>query len=199
MNTDALSVQTQAQVGACLFTTATVFSNATLFRCSRQFPCRYTKFVQVICASLRDDALLSSAIASRKGAPQSAQMVLVFLQNREEFTLISCGRLINDRKGQPVGLASAPSTALLLTPFVSFVLANTETLHEKINVLANRVRHLEDALSQSHALNSHDTHPLLSEDLLQLKRPLERERADGGLGIEERPEAAEAVHALGSL
>ncbi|KAJ7035697.1 fungal-specific transcription factor domain-containing protein [Mycena alexandri] len=59
-----------------------------------------------------------------------------------------------------------------------FVLANTETLHDKINDLSNRVRQLEDGLAQSHALHSLQPHPLLSPDLLDIKRPLERERID---------------------
>ncbi|TFK25635.1 hypothetical protein FA15DRAFT_668330 [Coprinopsis marcescibilis] len=79
-----------------------------------------------------------------------------------------------------------------------FVLANTETLHEKINILANRVRHLEDALSQSHSLNSNETHPLLVEELLQIKRPLEREKNEGVIK-EEKPEGGESIDALGSL
>ncbi|TEB21845.1 hypothetical protein FA13DRAFT_1819353 [Coprinellus micaceus] len=80
-----------------------------------------------------------------------------------------------------------------------FVLANTETLHEKINELANRVRSLEDALGQSHSLNSTDIHPLLSEDLLQIKRPLERERVDPNPSKEEPSSSGEAIDALGSL
>ncbi|KAJ3515761.1 hypothetical protein NLJ89_g1555 [Agrocybe chaxingu] len=79
-----------------------------------------------------------------------------------------------------------------------FVLANTEALHEKINILANRVRHLEDALSESHALTAHTAHPLLSEELLQIKRPLERERLDVPTQ-EEKPETEDTIDSLGSL
>ncbi|KAI0272646.1 fungal-specific transcription factor domain-containing protein [Gloeopeniophorella convolvens] len=56
-----------------------------------------------------------------------------------------------------------------------FILANTEVLHDKIGTLSNRVRQLEDALSESHRFHSSDRHPLLSDELLQIKRPLERE------------------------
>ncbi|KAG6889881.1 hypothetical protein C0995_013855 [Termitomyces sp. Mi166 len=45
-----------------------------------------------------------------------------------------------------------------------FILANTEQLHEKIGVLSDRVRQLEDALQTLHA-----THPLLAPELLQIK------------------------------
>ncbi|KAF7317961.1 Fungal-trans domain-containing protein [Mycena kentingensis (nom. inval.)] len=56
-----------------------------------------------------------------------------------------------------------------------FVLASTQELHQHISELANRVRELEDALRTSHSHISGDTHPLLSEDLLRLKAPLQRE------------------------
>lgn len=79
-----------------------------------------------------------------------------------------------------------------------FVLANTQELHEKISVLSNRVRELEDGLAESHALNSGQTHHLLREDLLQIKRPLERERPDG-IPQEDLPEVEETASSLGSL
>lgn len=56
-----------------------------------------------------------------------------------------------------------------------FVLASTQDLHEKISELSNRVRELEDGLRASHNMHSTDTHPLLSEDLLRIKAPIQRE------------------------
>jgi hypothetical protein len=56
-----------------------------------------------------------------------------------------------------------------------FVLASTQELHEKITELCSRVRDLEDGLRTSHAKISNDTHPLLSDDLLRVKAPLQRE------------------------
>ena len=56
-----------------------------------------------------------------------------------------------------------------------FVLASTTELHDKISELCNRVRELEDALRDSHRRVSEDPHPLLSEELLRIKAPLERE------------------------
>ncbi|KAI0331503.1 hypothetical protein GY45DRAFT_1345320 [Cubamyces sp. BRFM 1775] len=56
-----------------------------------------------------------------------------------------------------------------------FVLANTEVLHDKITILANRVRALEDALHEAHSSISNQPHPLLTDELRALKRPLERE------------------------
>ncbi|KAI0091797.1 hypothetical protein BDY19DRAFT_885596 [Irpex rosettiformis] len=78
-----------------------------------------------------------------------------------------------------------------------FVLANTEVLHEKILVLSSRVRQLEDALGEAHQARSRDPHPLLSPDLLLLKRPLEREAPS--LPKDQDPEVAEVLGAVGSL
>lgn len=57
----------------------------------------------------------------------------------------------------------------------SFVLASTQELHEKIAQLATRVRQLEDALRMSHSQLSDELHPLLTEDLLKIKAPLQRD------------------------
>ncbi|TFK39379.1 fungal-specific transcription factor domain-containing protein [Crucibulum laeve] len=82
-----------------------------------------------------------------------------------------------------------------------FVLANTEALHDKISTLANRVRQLEDALLVSHTDNPHSRHPhpLLSDELLQIKRPLERERQDAPPVKDENAESGDAIDAMGSL
>jgi|ERR1700722_10414811 len=83
-----------------------------------------------------------------------------------------------------------------------FVLANTEVLHEKIQELSNRVRQLEDALADAHSLLSPERHPLLTDELLLIKRPLERERNDHQLAADEENlarEINEEVDALGSL
>jgi hypothetical protein len=51
------------------------------------------------------------------------------------------------------------------------VLANTEELHEKIERLCSRVRDLEDALRILQSTVSDEIHPLLTDNLLQLKAP----------------------------
>lgn len=81
-----------------------------------------------------------------------------------------------------------------------FVLASTQDLHEKIQELANRVRELEDGLRTSHALNSTDPHPLLSEDLLRIKAPIQREglQATNGDGGRDG-QASDIVDSFGSL
>jgi hypothetical protein len=80
-----------------------------------------------------------------------------------------------------------------------FVLANTESLHDKIGELSTRVRQLEDALRQSHSLTSTVSHPLLSDDLLQIKRPLEREKLDDSPTKDEKPDQGDTIDAIGHL
>lgn len=79
-----------------------------------------------------------------------------------------------------------------------FILANTEVLHDKIGILSNRVRQLEDALAEAHAAYNNERHPLLSDELLQIKRPLERESRNE-MPSPPEAETAEAIDAVGSL
>lgn len=57
------------------------------------------------------------------------------------------------------------------TPIVtSFVLADTEKLHDKILLMSDRIRQLEDALADLQStIAPHDPHPLLHRDLLEIK------------------------------
>ncbi|KAF8998591.1 hypothetical protein BDQ17DRAFT_1362076 [Cyathus striatus] len=84
-----------------------------------------------------------------------------------------------------------------------FVLASTQELHEKISELATRVRELEDALRASHSQFSTEPHPLLSEELLKIKAPLQREppalRSNGTHIIKEEENNPDVVDAFGSL
>jgi len=79
------------------------------------------------------------------------------------------------------------------------VLANTEVLHEKINQLSSRVRHLEDALAESYGTHSTHNHPLLTEELLKIKRPLERESNDSHQVKEDKPDSGDTIKSMGSL
>jgi hypothetical protein len=97
----------------------------------------------------------------------------------------------------------------------SFVLANTELLHEKITILSKRARQLEDALERSHSNFSTEPHPLLTSELRTLKKPLDRGTENGVLnssgnagltaGIEwdlygeDSAETNEVIDAVGSL
>lgn len=56
-----------------------------------------------------------------------------------------------------------------------FVVATTEELHEKNQQLSYRIRVLEEALQTLHSERSTVPHPLLSEALLRIKTPLQRE------------------------
>jgi hypothetical protein len=78
-------------------------------------------------------------------------------------------------------------------------LANTEVLHDKINKLSSRVRELEDALATSHAMFTTDPHPLLHEDLLLIKNPLELEPHQDGQGTQTREKEEEPIDAFQSL
>lgn len=49
---------------------------------------------------------------------------------------------------------------------VRFVLAATEHLHSRIAKMSERIRQLEDALSELQSQHSAEPHPLLREDLL---------------------------------
>ena len=105
-----------------------------------------------------------------------------------------------------------PSAPLLAAPFptifpalaypsprpVSFVLANTEVLHDKITVLSNRVRALEDALQDVYSQLADEPHPLLTEELRALKRPLERESAEEQEQHEQEQDVVESIN-VGSL
>jgi len=84
-----------------------------------------------------------------------------------------------------------------------FVLASTQELHEKIGELATRVRQLEDGLRSSHAQLSSESHPLLSEELLRIKAPLQREAAplrnNTQITVKEEEPNPDVVDAFGSL
>jgi len=84
-----------------------------------------------------------------------------------------------------------------------FVLASTQELHEKISELCQRVRDLEDALRYSHSIVSSERHHLLTDELLQIKSPLQREppssRNIPRREAKEEDQNGEVVDAFGSL
>jgi hypothetical protein len=49
------------------------------------------------------------------------------------------------------------------------ILANTEQLHQKLEIMSSRIRALEDALQNLHAKISRQIHPLLTPELLMIK------------------------------
>ncbi|KAF5361070.1 hypothetical protein D9756_004646 [Leucocoprinus leucothites] len=62
-----------------------------------------------------------------------------------------------------------PEGALTAGRGSRFILANTETLHDKIAELSDRVRQLEEALEQVQKQCSNQPHPLLAPELLRVK------------------------------
>lgn len=59
----------------------------------------------------------------------------------------------------------------MTVPLLRLVLANTEELHDRIEILCSRVRELEDALRTLQDTVSDEPHPMLRNDLLQIKVP----------------------------
>jgi hypothetical protein len=60
-----------------------------------------------------------------------------------------------------------------------FVLADTEHLHEKIRVMSQRIRQLEEGLAAMQAAVSKERHPLLSDELLKIKFGAEASGSSG--------------------
>ncbi|KZT29531.1 hypothetical protein NEOLEDRAFT_1056777 [Neolentinus lepideus HHB14362 ss-1] len=50
-----------------------------------------------------------------------------------------------------------------------FILADTKDLHRKITEMSHRIHQLEDGLAVSHSNQSNERHPLLCEELLEIK------------------------------
>lgn len=127
----------------------------------------------------------------RSNVPLScAECIRLKLKCSRQFPCSSCVK-----KGCA---AICPDGSLTTGKGNRFVLANTEVLHEKITTLANRVRQLEDALHDVYGQVSSERHPLLSDELLQIKRPLEREAPDE-TPQDPDPDTAEAIDQVGSL
>ncbi|KIY52850.1 hypothetical protein FISHEDRAFT_34165, partial [Fistulina hepatica ATCC 64428] len=141
-----------------------------------------------------DPPTLVARTGKRKGAALSCAECRRSLLSARCSRVFPCSNCV--KKGCS---AICPDGALTTGKGNRFVLANTESLHDKINELSNRVRHLEDALKESHALHSVDPHPLLSEQLLKIKRPLERERPEDSADAIDKDGTEDAIDALGSL
>lgn len=80
-----------------------------------------------------------------------------------------------------------------------FVLASTQDLHEKISELTNRVKDLEEGLRSSHSRHSADTHPLLTDDLLRIKAPIQRDGLSLAINGSGDEPGADVVDSFGSL
>lgn len=74
------------------------------------------------------------------------------------------------------------------------VLANTEELHDKIDNLRSRVRDLEDGLRSLHSTVSDQPHPLLRNDLLNIKTSTISSNAAGRNGSPFQATSSSATH-----
>ncbi|KAF5330267.1 hypothetical protein D9758_014459 [Tetrapyrgos nigripes] len=94
------------------------------------------------------------------------------LQGREQGRKLSCKecRRLKLKSCRKRGCGDiCPDGALTSGRGSRFILANTEQLHQRNDLLTERVRQLEEALRSLQATCSSDPHPLLSPELLQLK------------------------------
>lgn len=82
-----------------------------------------------------------------------------------------------------------------------YVLANTTDLHSKLQEMSTHIRKLEDALRVSHAYHSSAPHPLLSDEMLEIKKGIdspaaerrrERGRAVRGVSVGSRSPSRDA-------
>ncbi|KAL4080941.1 hypothetical protein J3A83DRAFT_4085274 [Scleroderma citrinum] len=87
---------------------------------------------------------------------------------------LKCDRVFPCQSCSKRGCAEiCPDGALTSGKGSRFILANTEQLHAKIIQMSDRIRQLEDALGKVQAKCAPDSHPLLQQDLLQIKNSLE--------------------------
>jgi hypothetical protein len=114
--------------------------------------------------------------------------------------IVSSGSLTTGQGNRYVPESLARSVPHTIT--FSFVLASTQELHEKITELCTRVRDLEDALRTSHDQSSTEPHPLLSDELLLIKAPLQREgppRNPTIINQQEEENNPDAIDSFGTL
>ncbi|KAG6857509.1 hypothetical protein H0H87_002134 [Tephrocybe sp. NHM501043] len=80
---------------------------------------------------------------------------------------------------------------------------DTEKLHQKIAVMSDRIRLLEDALAILQSTQTQETHPLLQRDLLKIKSIIELHAAGEGderlRPKEEETEESQTIDAFGTL
>lgn len=84
------------------------------------------------------------------------------------------------------------------------MLADTEKLHEKIFLMSDRIRRLEDALAVLQAsVTPHESHPLLRRDLLEVKSIIDLHVAVNEDKVQKTPDGADDesqyIEAFGTL
>jgi hypothetical protein len=115
------------------------------------------------------------ALVSNVAVVQSVPMVRTHLIDTLQQLIISSGSLTTGQGNRYVPKSPGSSVTVPHSIIYRFVLASTQELHEKITELCSRVRDLEDGLRTSHSKNSTEPHPLLTDELLRVKAPLQRE------------------------
>ncbi|RDB28185.1 putative transcriptional regulatory protein C1F7.11c [Hypsizygus marmoreus] len=100
--------------------------------------------------------------------------------------------------------AICPNGSLITGQGTRFVLADTEKLHQKIGVMSDRIRQLEDALAILQSTQTRDPHPLLDRELLKIKSSIELHSAvEGEEGSSSQPqediEESQYIDAFGTL
>lgn len=95
----------------------------------------------------------------------------VIAVSNEDVVRIKIAWHTHDHVAQLFSPASICPDGVLVTGKGSrFVLSGSEQLHERIDVLTERVRELEEALDHAHSESKpNERHPMLSEELLQIK------------------------------
>ncbi|KAF8314689.1 hypothetical protein DL93DRAFT_2058040, partial [Clavulina sp. PMI_390] len=109
----------------------------------------------------------SKAQQRRRGALSCAECRRLKLRCDRVFPCQSCAC---KKRGCA---AICPDGALTTGKGNRFILANTEELHDRIEALQERITQLELGLGSLHAQsNAQEVHPLLTDDLLNIKTPI---------------------------
>ncbi|KZV88197.1 hypothetical protein EXIGLDRAFT_651422 [Exidia glandulosa HHB12029] len=126
--------------------------------------------MQSVFSQYADPNDTSSSILARPPKQRRRREVLACAECRR--LKLKCDRQWPCSTCKRRGCASiCPSGSMAAGKAGRLILANTSSLHERIAALCERVRSLEDALEKAAGL----THPLLSDELRELKAPLQGE------------------------
>jgi hypothetical protein len=141
-------------------------------------------------------------LALNAAVVQSVPMVRTHSIDVQQQLIISSGSLTTGQGNRYVPKSLNSSVSVPHSIIHRFVLASTQELHEKITELCSRVRDLEDALRTSHSKNSTEPHPLLTDELLRIKAPLQREsppRNATTISQQEEENNPDAIDSFGTL
>ncbi|KAJ4490375.1 hypothetical protein J3R30DRAFT_3278237 [Lentinula aciculospora] len=116
---------------------------------------------------------------------------------------LKCDKMVPCSSCKRRGCSSiCPNGVLITGQGTRFVLADTEKLHAKIELMSDRIRSLEDALTILHSTTGvQEPHPLLDRNLLKIKSSLELHAAiqSDNKVKEEELEDSQYLDAFGTL